>query len=174
VLERLRFAAPPANERMPLPCLPQRFVAVKLYTGKALPDTPANRSLLRTWVQRLADEGPVVLLDSPASLDDHADFAFITGTRVTTLGEVMTPANNLGVQTEVLRRAAGFVSTCGGLAWLAPIMGVNTSALYSDDRFLSTHLYLARQAYRRVAQPGTFAAVDVRALAALGAPARVG
>jgi hypothetical protein len=173
VLERLRFAAPPANERMPLPCLPQRFVAVKLYTGTALPDTPANRSLLRTWVQRLADEGPVVLLDSPASLDDHADFAF-TGTRVTTLGEVMTPANNLGVQTEVLRRAAGLVSTCGGLAWLAPIMGVHTSALYSDDRFLSTHLYLARQAYRRVAQPGTFAAVDVRALDALGAPARVG
>lgn len=173
VLERMRFAAPRSNDRMPLPSLPSRFVAVKLYTGKALPDTPANRSLLRTWVQRLADDLPVVLLESPTSMDEHADFAF-DGTRVTTLGSVMTPANNLGVQTEVLRRASGFVSTCGGLAWLAPMMGINTSALYSDDRFLTTHVYLARQAYRRISNAGTFAPVDLRGVEALSARAKVG
>jgi hypothetical protein len=173
VLERLRFAAPRSNDGMPIPALPARFVAVKLYTGKALPDTPANRSRLRTWVQRLAEDFPVVLLDGPKSLDEHADFTF-DGTRVTMLGGVMTPANNLGVQTEVLRRATSFVSTCGGLAWLAPMMGVNTSALYSDDRFLATHLYLARQAYRRIPNAGTFATVDLRGMAALSVGAQVG
>ena len=173
VLERLRFAAPRANERIGVPSLPSRFVAVKLYTGQALPDTPANRSLLRTWVQRLAEDVPVVLLDSPRSIDEHADFAF-DATRVTTLAGMMTPANNLGLQTEVLRRASAFVSTCGGLAWLAPMMGVNTSALYSDDRFLSTHLYLARQAYRRIDNAGTFAPVDLRGIEALSVGAKVG
>jgi hypothetical protein len=74
----------------------------------------------------------------------------------------------------VLRRAERFVSTCGGLAWLAPMMGVNTSALYSDDRFLATHLYLARQAYRRMPEAGTFAAVDLRGVEAMRTPARVG
>jgi hypothetical protein len=173
VLQRLRFGAPLPNARVPLPPLPQRFVAVKLYTGQALPDTEINRSLLRAWVQRLAEDLPVVLLDSPRSIDEHADFAF-DDARVTTLRGVMTPANNLGVQTEVLRRADAFVSTCGGLAWLAPIMGVNTSALYSDDRFLATHLYLARQVYRRMPQAGTFAAVDLRGVQAMRTPVRVG
>ena len=174
VLERLRFAAPAAHAPVPLPALPPRFAAVKLYTGQALPDTEANRALLRSWVQQRADDLPLVLLDSPAFIDEHADFTF-DGARVTTLGGVMTPANNLGVQTEVVRRAEAFVSTCGGLAWLAPMMGVNTAALYSDDRFLATHLYLARQVYRRMPQAGTFAAVDVRGVASvMRAPARIG
>jgi hypothetical protein len=172
-LQRLRFAPPRADNRVPLPPLPQRFVAVKLYTGQALPDTAANRSLLRAWVQRLGEDRAVVLLDSPAFLDEHADFAFLDS-RVITMRGVMTQANNLGVQTEVLRRAERFVSTCGGLAWLAPMMGVNTSALYSDDRFLATHLYLARQAYRRMPEAGTFAAVDLRGVEAMRTPARVG
>ena len=174
VLEKLRFAAPMPNPSITLPALPSRFVAVKLYTGKALPDTPSNRALLRSWVQRLAEDQPVVLLDSPAALDEHADFTFDATTRVTTPRGMMTPANNLGLQTEVLRRAERFVSTCGGLAWLAPLMGVSTDALYSDDRFLTTHLYLARQVYRRQPGAGTFASVDVRGVEALRAPARVG
>ena len=173
VLQRLRFAAPAANPGVPLPPLPQRFAAVKLYTGQALPDTESNRSLLRSWVQRVAEDLPVVLLDSPAFVDEHADFQF-DGARVITLRGVMTPENNLGVQTEVVRRADTFVSTCGGLAWLAPMMGVRTSALYSDDRFLATHLYLARQVYRRLPQAGLFAAVDLRAVEVMRAPARVG
>jgi len=173
VLQRLRFAPPAANTRVPLPPLPQRFAAVKLYTGQALPDSDVNRSLLRSWIQRVAEDLPVVLLDSPAFIDEHADFAF-DGSRVTTLGGVMTPANNLGVQTEVVRRAQTFLSTCGGLAWLAPMMGVPTSALYSDDRFLATHLYLARQVYRRMPDAGTFAAVDLRGVDVMRAPARVG
>ena len=32
-----------------------------------------------------------------------------------------TPQTNLGVQTEVIRRADRFVGTCGSLAWLAPM-----------------------------------------------------
>jgi hypothetical protein len=173
VLQRLRFTAPAPNARVLLPPLPHRFAAVKLYTGQALPDSDSNRSLLRAWVQKLAEDVPVVLLDSPAFIDEHADFAF-DGTRVTTLRGAMTPANNLAVQTEVVRRAETFVSTCGGLAWLAPIMGVNTSALYSDDRFLATHVYLARQVYRRLPQAGTFAPVDLRGVEIMRTPARVG
>jgi hypothetical protein len=147
---------------------------VKLYCGKALPDTFGNCALVGTWVQRIAEDQPVVLLDSPQALDEHVDFDVGRTEQVTTLAGVMTPANNLGVQTEVLRRAESFVSTCGGLAWLAPVMGVDTVALYGDDGFLATHLYLARQVYRRLPQAGSFAAVDVRGVEVLCPPARLG
>ena len=42
-----------------------------------------------------------------------------------------------------------FVGTCGGLAWLAPLLGVDTLAVYEDDRYLTAHLYAARYAFRR-------------------------
>jgi hypothetical protein len=68
---------------------------------------------------------------------------------VTTLRPSLDPATNLGVQTEVIAGAKVFVGTCGGLAWLAPLLGVETLAIYEDDRYLTAHLYAARYAYRR-------------------------
>ena len=48
----------------------------------------------------------------------------------------MTPQNNLGVQTQIVAGARGFVGTCGSLAWLAPRLGVDTSALFVDPKFM--------------------------------------
>ena len=169
VVQRLRFVAPRVDRSVALPVLPPRLVAVKLYTGTALPDSPDNRAALRAWIRQVADDQPVVLLDSPPALDDHTDFGVDVARPVVTLRGSMTAANNLAVQTEVLRRAERFITTCGGLAWLAPMLGVDTVALYSDDRFLATHLYLARHVYRRMASAGTFATLDVRGMSALGA-----
>jgi ADP-heptose:LPS heptosyltransferase len=64
-----------------------------------------------------------------------------------TLDGWMTPQNNLAVQTEVIRRATRFVGTCGSLAWLAPMLGTDTLAIYADDHFLTPHLYAAKHAY---------------------------
>lgn len=166
LLTHLRFAAPKVADIM-LPPLPPRFTAVKLYAGRALPDTPEHRRLLRELVAVLAAEEPVVLLDTGLALDEHQDYEVARGATVVRLQEQMTPQNNLAMQTEAIRRATRFVGTCGSLAWLAPLLGTDTVALYADDRLLTTHLYVARQAYRQVDGCGMFAPLDLSAAALL-------
>ena len=69
----------------------------------------------------------------------------------------------LRVQTQVIAGARGFVGTCGGLAWLAPFLGVNTLAIYEDDRYLTAHLYAARYAYRK-SGAAPFSTLNITAL----------
>jgi hypothetical protein len=143
--------------------LPDEYVAVKLYTGAALPDTPAHRERLRAMVRTVAERVPVVLLESGSRMDDHADYTFEGLENVTSSRDWMTPRNNLAVQTALIGHARSFVSTCGGLAWLAPFLGVPTVAVYADDRLLAPHLLAARQAARRVGA-ADFNIIDVGAL----------
>jgi hypothetical protein len=75
----------------------------------------------------------------------------------------MRPENNLGVQTEIIRRARRFVGTCGSVAWLAPMLGTDTLAVYSDDHLLTSHLYAARHGYASM-KAGRFATLDLNAL----------
>ncbi len=143
--------------------LPPEYVAVKFYTGPALPDTASNRSLLRDVVERIAGHAPVVMLDTAWSTDEHRDYAFDGIRGVTTLRPSLDPRTNLGVQTQVIAGARGFVGTCGGLAWLAPFLGVNTLAIYEDDRYLTAHLYAARYAYRK-SGAAPFSTLNITAL----------
>lgn len=145
------------------PALPSEYAAVKFYTGPALPDTESNRALLYELVQRLAARMPVVMLDTAWSTDEHRDYGFEGIRGVTTLRPALEPRTNLGVQTRVIAGARQFVGTCGGLAWLAPFLGVETLALYEDDRYLTAHLYAARYAYRRT-QAARFSALNIKAL----------
>ena len=151
-----------------LSALPRGFTAVKFYTGAAIPDTAANRAMLRDIVVRLAGEAPVVLLDTGLALDEHEDYPFGGIPNVTSLRGLLTPQNNLGVQTQVIAAAAQYVGTCGSLAWLAPLLGVPTVAVYAEDRFLLSHLYVARHAYRQ-AGGAEFRPLDLHGAAALGA-----
>jgi hypothetical protein len=145
------------------PPLPSEYVAVKFYTGPSLPGTPANRDALYRYVERLAAHLPVVMLDTAWTLDDHEDYAFDGIRGVTTLRPSLDPRTNLGLQTRVIAGARRFVGTCGGLAWLAPLLGVDTVAVYEDDRFLTPHLYAARHAYR-YSQAAAFSTLNIRAV----------
>jgi hypothetical protein len=150
--------------------LPPTFAAVKFYTGPALPDTTETREQLRLAVARVAQRMPVISLDTGLGLDEHRDYLFHGVPGVLDLRDRMTPATNLAVQSRVMARASLFVGTCGSLAWLAPMLGVPTVAVYADDRYLSAHLYAARYAYRRM-PAGRFSVVDLRALSQLAAVA---
>jgi hypothetical protein len=147
VLDYTEYAAAHTRAAVDVPQLPETFVAVKFYTGRALTDTPVHRDQLRRLVERLADRYPVVALNTNLSLDEHADYVFRDVPGLITLDGWLTPQNNLAVQTEVIRRANRFVGTCGSLAWLAPMLGTDTLAVYADDHFLTPHLYAARHAY---------------------------
>ena len=144
--------------------LPREYVAVKFYAARSLPDTPETRALLKSMVRRLAERTPVVLLDTGLVLeDDHADYVLSGGQDIISAKPWMTPQNNLGVQTQIVAGAQAFVGTCGSIAWLAPRLGVDTSAVFVDPKWLHAHLALAMRAYHKL-DAGRFAVADLRAL----------
>jgi hypothetical protein len=147
--------------------LPDAYVAAKFYTGTALRDTPETRQALRVLVQSAASRLPVVMLDTGMSTDEHEDYPFRDMPNVISLRSHVEPRTNLGVQTRVIAGARGYLGTCGGLAWIAPLLGVDTVAVYSDERFLVSHVYVASQVYRQVGA-ARFDPLDVRAAAELG------
>ena len=168
VTAHTRFTRMVAPDVIDASSLPRRFVAVKFYTGAAIPDSPEHRATLRAVVQRLAQDSDVVLLDTGMALDEHADYPLAGIANVTSLRGLLTPQNNLAVQTQVIAAAAAFVGTCGSVAWLAPLLGVPTVAAYVEDRFLLSHVYVARHAYRQ-ANAAPFLPLDLHGAAELGA-----
>ncbi|MBF8300547.1 MAG: hypothetical protein HW394_917 [Acidobacteria bacterium] len=164
---RMPVTEPAAIKFYTGPALPVEYAAVKFYTGPALPDTDANRASLYDLVQRVAARMPVVVLETTWSVDEHRDHAFEGIRGVTTLRPSLDPKTNLGVQTQVIAGARQFIGTCGGLAWLAPLLGVDTLAVYEDDRYLTAHLYAAKYAYRRTGA-ARFSTLNLKALRALG------
>jgi hypothetical protein len=164
----VRFTTGAAATLVDPALLPREYVAVKFYSARSLPDAPATRALVGRLVAALADRLPVVLLDTGLALgDDHADYAVAGHARVLSARPWMTPQNNLGVQTQIIAGARAFVGTCGALAWLAPRLGVDTSAVFVDPKWLHAHLAVAMRAYHRLGA-GRFAVADLRAVDPLG------
>src|SRR6266850_6284551 len=76
VLEYTTYAPIAAVAPVTLPPLPDRFVAIKFYTGRALTDTPEHREQLRGIVERIGRRYPIVTLNTNFALDEHADYVF--------------------------------------------------------------------------------------------------
>ncbi len=173
VFDHTRYRRFPAPAEAWCPPLPDAFIAVKFYTGRTLPDGAEVREAIRALLQRVRRGRPIVVLEAGVTLDEHADFGFHDLPDVHTLAGWLTPQTNLAVQTEVIRRAELFVGTCGSLAWLAPLVGTETLAVYADDHLLAPHLYAAREVYAQVgAAPFTpVALASLQALQVTGEPA---
>ena len=143
--------------------LPDCYMAAKFYTGTALPDTPAYRRALRRLVAHAARAMPVVLLDTGLRTDEHEDYLFDDLPNVFSVRQHLTPQTNLAVQTGVIAGSQGFIGTCGSLAWLAPMLGVDTIAVYADPRFLVSHIFFATHVYRQ-ASAARFDTLDLGAV----------
>ena len=159
-----RLAPPP---RPPLPGLPADYIAVKLYSGTALPDAADRRDAMRTILRQAAEIAPIVSLDTGLAVDEHEDYVFGDMPGVISGRAWMDARTNLGLQSAIAANARMFIGTCGGLAWLVPFFGVPTIAVYADDRQLAPHLLVARQAGRRVGA-ADFSLIDLRAYSRLG------
>jgi hypothetical protein len=155
-----------------LPPLPPRFVAVKFYTAASLPPTDTVRRALQSIVLGLTAQTDVVMLDTGLSLDDHEDYSFGAASRIHSVRESLRPRDNLAVQTAIVSRASSFVGTCGALAWLAPMLGIDTTAVFADARFLHGHLQVARRVYQAI-DGGRFSPLDISALDQLGLSMRL-
>jgi hypothetical protein len=146
-----------------LPGVPDDFIAVKLYAGPALTTSDSTRAAARALVEQAARVAPVVLLETELNLDEHRDFDLRGLANVTSAGALMQPRTNLGVQLALIARSRFFLGTCGGLAWVAPFLGIPTVAVYDTDAMLAPHLLLARRAGHD-AGAAEFAPFDLRAV----------
>jgi hypothetical protein len=144
--------------------LPREYVAAKFYGNSALPDTPENHAFVTGFLAELAEQIDVVLLNTGHRFDDHADFPPALRGRVHAIDRLMTPENNLDVQTQVIRGAKAFVGTYGGFSYLAPLCGVNTLAFYSHPgAFRFDHLEVAKRVFSGL-RAGAFVEMDLRAV----------
>jgi hypothetical protein len=115
------------------------YVAVKFYSSMACPDRAVHT--VRRLVGLIAEVMPVIVLDSGAQYDDHGSLA-IDDPRVCVLAD-RNPSQNLAIQTSVIAHASAFVGTYGGFAYLAPLLGVPTTACYTDRTFRDDHYQVA-------------------------------
>lgn len=127
--------------------LPESFIAVKFYFNDCLPRTPANKAFVRRTVDDLAAQSRVVLLSTGLALDDHDEAAMTDPTIRLAAHGTIRPETNLAMQTAVLSRAQRFVGTYGGFCYLAPLLGVDTIAYWSEETgFDPHHLRVIEQA----------------------------
>jgi hypothetical protein len=144
--------------------LPAKYAAVKLYAARSMPDRPDVRRQVRRIVDELSEQMPVVLLETGLSVDDHTDYALGAHPRLVNARDLMQPTTNLAAQTQIVAGASVYVGTCGSITWLAPRLGVDTSALFADDEFLHNHLGVALRTSARLEGAGRFSPVDLRGL----------
>jgi hypothetical protein len=113
-----------------------------------MPDTAQTRAFMAGYLRQLTTRHHVVLLNTGVRFDDHEDFAPEHAERVHTLDHLMTPRNNLDVQTRVIGASQAFVGTYGGFSYLAPLCGVDTVAFFNDPAsFRIDHLELAKRVF---------------------------
>ena len=138
------------------------YTAVKFYFNDCFPDTRENRAFARQTLQALRDGGPVVSLATGLRLDDH-EGAMVRGgegATVHVLPPDMHPRENLALQTAIVAGASAFVGTYGGFSYLAPFLGVRSTAYFADPHGYSPrHLLMARSALERIDAGGL---LDVR------------
>ena len=133
-------------------------MAVKAYFTKPFPDTAANRAFLRELLSALTQQVNVVLLSSGVDIDEHTDYLEEEGS-VQTIGDDMTPSDNLAVQTNAILRARALVTTYGGFSYLGPMLGTPTLSFHSTDNFKPTHLQVLQlmlRDLRRKGHPASF------------------
>ena len=136
--------------------LPERpYTAVKFYFNDCFPATDANRAFVRRTLQELAVRGPVVSLATGLRIDDHDGDAHSL-TNVRPLPADLHPRDNLGLQSAIVAGAASFVGTYGGFSYLAPFLGVPTTAYYANTGFSQRHLTMARSAFASLGAGGLF------------------
>jgi len=140
--------------------LPADYVAVKFYGNDSFPNVPANRAIVDEIISGLTERTHVVVLDTGLRVDDHLTFPIADRDRLIRIDHLITPRNNLAVQTEIIRHARTFVGTFGGFSFLAALSGVDSIALYSHpELFRAHHLDVAWRVFRSL-DGGAFVPVE--------------
>lgn len=150
-----RYTVPQRLARLPLSdrlrSLPASFTAVKFYFSPAFPATPVNQAFVNDVIRNLSEQSDVVVLNTGLTIDDHPEASVRAAGRIFRIDHVVEPRYNLALQTEVLSRARSFVGTYGGFSYLAPLLGVDAFAVYSERQaYNAYHLTLAQRVFAQL------------------------
>jgi hypothetical protein len=128
--------------------LPSRYVTARFYHNENFPQTNRNVAFVSKLVESLAGEIDVVLLASGAQVDQHVDLLLPGSARVHRIDQLLSPRNNLAVQTRIIAGAQVAFSTYGGFSYVPPFCGVPSVSFTSDpSRFLPSHLEVAQRMF---------------------------
>lgn len=109
---------------------------LKLWFGGQLPATPEILARLERLIAALAEEGRVVALDNPHSLEVHTRIDDPFDTLIEKMGietwSTTSPRTNIAEQAAFMSRGRRLVSTYGGLAYLSLYTNTPLVAYYSD------------------------------------------
>ncbi len=119
-------------------------MAVSAYASGVLPASGPAADAFTRLVMRLADRTPVVLVRSGLTLDDHVDLPMPRSAAVVDLAGTLDIASNLAAQTAVIAGAEAFVSTYGGLSYLAVLLGVPSVGVFASPDYGVVHHRVAR------------------------------
>lgn len=111
--------------------LPKDYIAVKFSFCPQFPDHPQNRLFLKEIIDRVSTQFPIVNLSTGIQIDMHEDFSPASNGEFNLKGRV-NHRNLLEVQTAVIGNAKLFLGTHSNISYLAPLMGVKTTTLYSE------------------------------------------
>lgn len=133
LLDKTRYQtlAPPIVDQLQLP---EKFVAVRFYFRPTFPTTPLMISFAKETIKHLAQQVPVVIVNSGQHIDDHLDYLPTDRTNVQVLSEMipMSVGNNLACQAAVIGKAMGYAGTYGGMAQLALRLGRPVVSVYDE------------------------------------------
>jgi hypothetical protein len=148
--------------------LPRDYTAVRFYFNESFPDTEENKIFVTRLLQTLTEAADVVLLNPDLRIDDHWEMAIGRNPRIHTVDHLMTPRNNLEIQSKVIKGARAFVGTYGGLSYLAPMYGVTSLSFFSHrEKFSPQHLELARRVFGSFKR-GSYVVLDTSDIDVLG------
>ena len=140
------LSAPPIGSALS-EVLPEEFVAVRFYDRPTFPQTGEVQRFVSDLVARLSERSKVVVLDPGFSADDHGEFEILDRPEVVRVGHLITPGDNLLVQSQVIARSQAFFGTYGGLSYVPPLYGVPSVSFFTrDTKFPSIHLDVAHRA----------------------------
>lgn len=153
-LQPVKYPAPAIDPALASK-LPEKFIAMRWYARPTWPMREDLNLWTRTFVEKIARQMPVVLIDS-FHADDHADINLGPIANTIRLSELVeqTPTDNLLIQSAVIARAQAYVGTYGGMAQGAMRWGVPTVALYHEfGQTAPAHLTLTQSLSLRTSTP---------------------
>ena len=126
--------------------LPRKYVAVKFYFRSSFADTSINRAYVGQLLSQIASLHEIVLLNTRLEFDDHTECDAAASARIHRIDDLLTPANNLAVQSAVIAGAQAFFGTYGGLSYVPLCYEVPSFAFKSSNEGLNwIHLHFANE-----------------------------
>jgi len=147
--------------------LPGNYIAARFYTNQVFKRGKENEQMIKKILSRISHNLPIVFLTMNYKVDDHGSMALPNSSRIIQIGSNFPLRINLGIQTEVIRRAKGFIGTNGGLSVLPALVHIPVLSFYNVQLGEYVSLYSKHEAVTWILNEqlneGRYAAVNLRA-----------